>query len=132
VVVDQVAALAITKRAPARARSGQRFVYTIRVRNRSAVVATNVVLTDPLPAGLVYIRSTPRGTLSGRTLTVRLGTMRPGQVKTVRVTVRSVATLRGRRVNLATARADNATAVRARAATVFRPVVRRIVPIVTG
>jgi uncharacterized repeat protein (TIGR01451 family) len=132
VIVDQAAALAITKRAPKRARSGQRFVYTIRVRNRSAVVARNVVMVDPLPRGLVYLRSTPRGTVRGRTVTVRLGNMRPGQVKTVRVIVRSVASLRGRRVNLAVARADNARVVRARAATVFRPVVRRIVPKVTG
>jgi uncharacterized repeat protein (TIGR01451 family) len=131
-VVDQTAALAITKRAPARARSGQRFVYTIRVRNRSAVVARNVVLTDPLPSGLVFVRSVPRGTVRGRTITVPLGNMRPGQVKTVRITVRSVATLRGRRVNVATARAANASPVRAKAPTVFRPLVRRIVPVVTG
>jgi hypothetical protein len=89
-------------------------------------------MVDPLPRGVVYLRSSPRASVRGRTITVRLGNMRPGQVKRVRVVVRSIPTLRGRRVNIAAARAANAPVVRARAATVFRPVVRRVIPVVTG
>ena len=132
-VVTPVAKLAITKTAPKKAVSGKRFVYTIRVRNTSKVVARQVVMTDPLPRGLVFVRSTPKGTVKGRTVTVKLGNMKPGQVKTVKVTVRSIKTLKGKRVNVATAVASNAKAVRAKAPTVFRPVPKRVIkPAVTG
>jgi uncharacterized repeat protein (TIGR01451 family) len=125
--------LAITKTAPRRARVGARFVYTVRVRNAGNAVARNVVLTDPLPRGLVLVRSAPRARVSGRTITVRLGNMRPGQVRVVRFTVRSTPSVRGQRVNVATARADNARAVRARAVTRFAvPAPRPVRPAVTG
>jgi hypothetical protein len=50
----------------------------------------------------------------------------------VRLTVRAAANVRGRKVNLAVARATNVRPVRDTAPTVFRPIVRRVVPAVTG
>jgi uncharacterized repeat protein (TIGR01451 family) len=124
--------IGLTKAAPARARGLQRFVYTLRVRNRGTVVARNVVITDPLPRGLIFIRSSRKATVAGGTVTIKMGTLQPGQSRVVKLTVRGPANISGRRVNLATARATDARPVRARAVTVFRPLVRRIVPIVTG
>lgn len=124
--------LAITKVAPSRARAGDRLVYTIRVRNNGRAIARNVVMSDPLPVGLTYLRSSRPATVSGRTVTVRLGNLRPGQARVVKITVRAAATVRGRKVNVATARATNVRPVRAAAPTVFRPLVRRIIPAVTG
>jgi uncharacterized repeat protein (TIGR01451 family) len=131
-VVTQTPTIGITKAAPKRARGLQRFVYTIRVRNTGTVIARNVVITDPLPAGLTYLRSSRKATIKGRTLTINMGNLQPGASRVVKITVRGNANIRGRRVNVATATADSAPTVRARAVTVFRPLVRRIVPVVTG
>jgi uncharacterized repeat protein (TIGR01451 family) len=124
--------LTIVKTGPLRARPLQRFNYTIRVRNPGRAVARNVVVTDRLPSGLVYLRTSRRATVKGRVVTVRMGNLRPGQVRTVRITVRAAANVRGRKVNVAVARANNVRPVRDTAPTVFRPLVRRTIPAVTG
>jgi uncharacterized repeat protein (TIGR01451 family) len=127
-----LARLAITKTGPRRARALQRFSYTIRVRNTGKVVARSVRMRDALPAGLIPVRTNIASTQRGRVVTVQLGNLRPGQVRTVRVTVRAAASIKGRKVNVAVARAANAAPVRDEARTVFAPVVRRVVPAVTG
>ena len=127
-----VAVLRISKTAPRRARPLQVMTYTIRVRNAGRAVARNVVLSDPLPRGLIYVRSTPRAQLRGRTVTVNLGNLRPSQVRTVRVTVRASANVSGRRVNVASVRAAGLRPVRASAPTVFAPLRRQLLPAVTG
>jgi uncharacterized repeat protein (TIGR01451 family) len=124
--------LAIVKTAPARARGLENVVYTIRVRNTGKAIARNVVMTDPLPAGLTFVRSSRPASVNGRTVTVKLGNLRPGQARVVKLTVRAAANVRGRKVNVATARAADVRPVRDAAPTVFRPLVRRIIPAVTG
>jgi uncharacterized repeat protein (TIGR01451 family) len=124
--------LAIVKTGPLRARPLQRFNYTIRVRNRGRAVARGVVVTDRLPLGLTYVRASRRATVKGRTVNVAMGDLRPGQARTVRISVRAASDVRGPKVNLAVARANNARPVRDTARTVFRPLVRRVIPVVTG
>jgi hypothetical protein len=50
----------------------------------------------------------------------------------VRITVRAPADIRGTRVNRARVRAVGVRPVSARAATAFRPLVRRVLPAITG
>lgn len=125
--------LRIAKTAPRRVQAGRPFVYVIRVRNRSNVIARNVTLRDPLPRGLVLIASRPRAQVRGRMLNMRLGNMRPGQMRTIRVAVRSTPRTCGLRTNVAVANAANATRVIGRARTALicaRPAA--IAPAVTG
>jgi uncharacterized repeat protein (TIGR01451 family) len=124
--------LAIVKTGPLRARGLQKFTYTIRVRNPGKAVARNVVVTDALPTGLSFIKASRKATVKGRTITIPMGNLQPGKARTVKVTVRAAANIRGRKVNVAVARATNVRPVRDTAATVFRPLVRRVVPAVTG
>ena len=124
--------LAIAKTGPRRARGLQRLTYSIRVRNPGKAVARNVVVTDRLPSGLVYVKASRRATVRGRTITIPMGNLQPGRFRTVKVTVRAAANVRGRKVNVAVARATDVRPVRDTAATVFRPLVRRVIPAVTG
>jgi uncharacterized repeat protein (TIGR01451 family) len=124
--------LAIAKTGPLRARALQRLTYTIRVRNPGRAVARNVVVTDLLPSGLIFVKASRKATVKGRTITIPMGNLQPRQARTVKVTVRATATVRGRKVNLAVARATNVRPVRDTAPTVFTPLVRRVVPAVTG
>jgi uncharacterized repeat protein (TIGR01451 family) len=124
--------LAIVKTGPLRARPLQRITYTIRVRNPGRAVARNVVVTDSLPSGLIYVKASRKATAKGRVVTIPMGNLRPGQARTVRIAVRAAANVRGRKLNVAIARAGNVRPVRDTAPTVFRPTVRRIIPAVTG
>ncbi len=56
-IVDPTADLKITKTAPATANAHQQFTYTMLVENLGPSEATNVVISDPLPAGLNFISS---------------------------------------------------------------------------
>jgi uncharacterized delta-60 repeat protein/uncharacterized repeat protein (TIGR01451 family) len=70
--------------------AGDNFTYTLTVLNKSATPATNVVLTDTLPADVSYIGSTPsRGTVSqnGTTVTHTIGTMAVGEEVTLVIQV---------------------------------------------
>ena len=49
--------LSITKEGPARVEPGERFVYTIEVRNTGPDAATGVVVTDELPEGVTFVGS---------------------------------------------------------------------------
>lgn len=132
--VDQFtrARLAITKTAPRRAVAGRQLVYTIRVRNTSRAIARRVVLTDPLPSGLVHVRTNRSVRVVRGTVQANLGNLRPGATATIRVTVRVSNTVTGRRVNRATAVAANASRVQASALTNFRRAVRQLSPAVAG
>jgi len=63
---------------------GEQFSYTISVTNPSQVDATNVVVTDNLPAGVEMISSSPSG--NG---TWNLGTVAAGSTQTVTITARA-------------------------------------------
>jgi uncharacterized repeat protein (TIGR01451 family) len=132
-IIRTRAVLRVSKTAPRRVRAGQRFVYTIRVRNTSPTVARNVTLRDLLPPGLVLVRAAPSAQVRGRALNVRLGNLRSGQTRIIRVTVRSAAGACGVRTNVAVANATNANLVRARARTILVCAPARvIIPKVTG
>ena len=124
--------VAITKTAPARARVLSNVRYRITVRNSGRVTLRNVVLRDRLPRGLSLVGASRARTIANGTATFRIGTLAPGQSRTVVVTLMANATVTGSRVNTATVSATNVRPVSARAATVFSPLVRRVQPAVTG
>ena len=124
--------LAIVKTGPARARPLARITYTIRVRNPGRAVARNVVITDRLPSGMTFVKASRKATVKGRTIIIPMGNLQPGRSRVVKITVRASANVRGRKINLAVARASNVRPVRDTAPTVFRPLVRRVIPQVTG
>ncbi|HEV7889401.1 MAG TPA: hypothetical protein VGP08_02120 [Pyrinomonadaceae bacterium] len=70
--------------------AGGGFTYNVSVENRGAVAATNVVLTDTLPAGVSYVGSTAsNGTptqLNG-VVTDNVGTIAPGATATLTINV---------------------------------------------
>jgi uncharacterized repeat protein (TIGR01451 family) len=101
------AALSITKSGPATATLGSDVTYNIVVKNTGNAVAKNVVVTDPVPAGL-----------SGSAVNVPVGNLAPGQSKNIAVTFK--ADKRGKACNTATASSDNAGKVSADACTVVQ------------
>ncbi len=132
VPVAQTPRLAIAKTAPGRSLVLRPVLYRITVRNPGTVIARNVVLRDRIPGGLSFVKASRASTIRRGTITFRLGNLRPGQSRTVRVYLRANANVRGTRVNTATVSATRVRALRARAATQFRAPVRRIQPAVTG
>lgn len=86
--------LAITKTAaPNPARAGDEVNFTLNVTNQGPSVADNVVVTDPLPAGVEFVSATStRGTCSGTsTVTCNIGTLgaaAPDNTATVTIRIR--------------------------------------------
>ena len=75
---------------PAAARVGDEVRFTLTVTNQGDENAENVILSDPVPEAFqVLDASSDRGDLavSGNTVVVTLGTVRPGDV--IRVTIRA-------------------------------------------
>jgi uncharacterized delta-60 repeat protein/uncharacterized repeat protein (TIGR01451 family) len=71
---------------------GQQFSYTVTVLNRGPDVASNVVVTDTVPAGLTYVSSsTTKGTVgeSGGVVTANIGSLGVNESATVTLTVSS-------------------------------------------
>ena len=82
---------------------GQPFTYVLTVANSGPAVASNVMVTDPLPAGVNYIGSTPsQGTASfaNGVLTANIGTLQPGA--SAQVTLVVSGTVAGTVTNTAT------------------------------
>jgi uncharacterized repeat protein (TIGR01451 family) len=109
--------IAITKTAPPTALVGQNFDYHIVVSNPAQVAATNAVLVDTLPDGIVYVSSEPEAKVSGQTLTWKLGTVNPGQSIPAKVTVKGSRT--GEFINPARVTADLGLEANAQAKTVI-------------
>jgi uncharacterized repeat protein (TIGR01451 family) len=126
--------LVVVKTAPRRARSGGTITYVIKVTNRGRARALDVVIRDRMPAGLVITRRPSGVTLRSGELTWRVGAVRAGRSRTVRVKVRIARDTVGRRCNVARASADNAALARDRACTVIvrRAVAGVVRPPVTG
>ncbi|MBI2566042.1 MAG: DUF11 domain-containing protein [Candidatus Schekmanbacteria bacterium] len=81
------------------------FTYSMAYQNTGNADAANVSLTDPLPAGVLYISSSPAATTApsqgaNGTVTWDIGTLSAGAAGTVQVTV--LATAAGARDNQAT------------------------------
>ena len=102
-----VADLVVTKTASAASVAvGSDFDYRITVLNQGPSDATNVVLSDPLPAGLLFVSATStRGTCSGAgTVTCSIGLLAPGA--RADIVLRARAMTSGTIVNTATATLD--------------------------
>lgn len=102
--------LSITKTANvSSAKTGSTIVYSITVQNTGDGDATNVVVTDTLPAGLSFIGTTDT------TTTWNVGTLSPDQSRTLAVDATVKGTATGSQVNTASATADDVDAVEATA-----------------
>ena len=78
-------ALALTKRGPAQVNLGAEVAYTLRVENPGSVEATGVVVSEPIPLGVRYLRSSPEALVDGNLLTWELGTLAPGESQSIEV-----------------------------------------------
>jgi len=125
-------ALSIRKSGPATAKVLTKVKYTIVVRNTSKTTAKNVTLRDALPNGLSFSKASRAGTLSSGRVNFTLGTLGPGQSRTVTVWLVANASVKGTRTNTATTQATGVASVKASAATIFSPIVKRVQPAVTG
>jgi uncharacterized repeat protein (TIGR01451 family) len=81
--IIELPTLTITKTGPATLNWLEDGSYTITVKNTGVYTATSVVVTDTIPAGMTYHSSIPAGTASGNLVTWNLGTMAPGDTKTI-------------------------------------------------
>lgn len=109
--------IAIAKNGPETARAGQRFTYTIVVRNRSRFIARNVQVADLLPLKLTLVAIPDGATIRNGVVTWLLGDMRAGAQRTLRMRVRVNPGAGGRIVNTATVTADGLPARRDRVVT---------------
>jgi uncharacterized repeat protein (TIGR01451 family) len=92
---------------PSTVTTGSNVVFSIVVMNHGPPAATNVTVTDTLPAGLSFISdSSPNGTCTGTTtITCSLGTLANGENGTVAITARTSTT--GSATDTATVNASN-------------------------
>jgi uncharacterized repeat protein (TIGR01451 family) len=132
VTTASVPRITITKRAPKRLNSGSDVPYVITVRNVSRSMARDVVVTDKMPSGLAYLSSTKRPHQLGKRMVWRIGNLRAGRSRTLRVVLQAPVGLVGSRTNVVTATASNARTVISRATTRFTRVSQQRVPAVTG
>lgn len=77
--------LAITKTGSERAYLGRKISYDIIVANKGDAPATNVVLTDSIPAGVAEVVASDGGQVAGATATWNLGTIAVGQSRKVTI-----------------------------------------------
>jgi uncharacterized repeat protein (TIGR01451 family) len=124
--------LAVTKVAPKTLKSGSQIPYIITVRNTGKVTARNVVVADRVPSGLSYLTSSKRPHQVGRSIIWRVGDLRPGQSRTMRIVLQAPLGLVGSRTNTVVATAAQAKRVTAAATTRLTRVSQRRVPAVTG
>jgi uncharacterized repeat protein (TIGR01451 family) len=81
--------LEITKVAPATRLVNQTVTYTITVKNTGDGPAKDTVLTDDLPNGVTFISADNGGMASGGRIVWTLGTLQPGDSRTVEAVVRA-------------------------------------------
>jgi uncharacterized repeat protein (TIGR01451 family) len=109
------AAIALQKTAtPSVVARGSTVRFVLRVANRSEVAARDVRVCDRPPRGLT-VASAPGFRVRGRTVCRSIGTLQPGNRRTVAFTARVGAGAPSRMTNTATATSTNAQSVHARA-----------------
>lgn len=128
VAIDRSAVLTITKTdTPDPVAVGANLTYTILVTNTGPSTATNVSITDTLPAGLTFVsatESTGTGTAgeAGGVVTATVPTLNVSDSVTVTIVATVDATFAGTTIsNTAAAQADEATQVTANADTTVNP-----------
>ncbi|MFN4260564.1 MAG: hypothetical protein ACK4RK_14815 [Gemmataceae bacterium] len=114
------AQLALKKTGPATCMANQCANYLLTVSNPGTAAATNVILTDHLPAGMVLERASDNGQLQGTQVRWNLGTLPPGTERSVELQTR--ADVAGRYCNQASVTADRGLTARDEVCTDFRGV----------
>jgi uncharacterized repeat protein (TIGR01451 family) len=132
VTTTAVPRLTVTKRAPKTLKSGSQIPYIITLRNTGRVTARNVVVADRVPSGLSYLTSSKRPHQVGRSIIWRVGDLRPGQSRTMRIVLQAPLGLVGSRTNTVVATAAQARRVTAAVTTRFTRVSQQRIPAVTG
>lgn len=86
--------ITIEKFSPATVNVNAAYDYTVRVRNiSSSMLLSDVVVTDQLPAsGYQFDSSTPTGTVTGSTITVRVGSLSAGEWRDIVIRGKATAT----------------------------------------
>ncbi len=102
--------LRVRKAAPAEARPGESFVYTIVVANAGGTAARGVTVEEPVPAGVRLEGTDPRADLDGRTLRWSLGDLPPGGER--QLSVKVVPTAAGAVGSVTSVRCDLSAATR--------------------
>ena len=109
-IVPQIADLAVTKTANKDiVRAGGDIVYSLNVTNNGPLDATNVVLTDTLPAGTTYVSSNPGDptcTVNGNQVTCSFDILTVGQSEQIEIVVVTDSGLEATIINNATASSD--------------------------
>lgn len=86
-VVVRKPELSLTKTCPDVRFLGRPADFELTLRNTGDAPATDVVLTDNVPAGLNFVTADNGGQFSGGVVTWRLGTIEPGASRSVRLSV---------------------------------------------
>jgi len=77
--------LVIQKFAPAELQVGKEAKFTVKVRNVGQRPADDVVVADEVPQGARLVGTTPQADVSGGGITWQLGTLSPGEERTMEV-----------------------------------------------
>jgi uncharacterized repeat protein (TIGR01451 family) len=78
--------------------------YDLVVSSVGSAPATNVVVSDPIPAGMSYVSSDPQASVGGGVATWNLGSMAPGAEQRLKLTLKGDSV--GKICNVANAQAD--------------------------
>ncbi|HEY6168232.1 MAG TPA: DUF11 domain-containing protein, partial [Verrucomicrobiae bacterium] len=96
-----VADVVVSKSAPTNAVLGSNLTFTVTVTNNGPQTALNVLVSDPLPAGLTFVSATDGATNSAGTVFAPLGNLGAGSARTFTVTATAASI--GSLTNIATA-----------------------------
>ncbi len=111
--------LTISKSGPAFRYAKRPAEWNITVTNNGEVAVSNVVVRDQLPTELSFVQAEQGGQLVGGQVVWNLGTLQPGERRTVQVTTRAEQ-LTPRAINVATVTAEPGVQERAEAAIEIR------------
>ncbi len=112
--------IAIKKTGPNNRFLGTTATYTIEISNPGSAPTTGVIVQDTLPSGFTFESANPPGNHTPKTNDVswNLGTIAPGESKTLRVTGRAVS--QGQQCNIATVQTARGLQDRAEACTTVK------------
>lgn len=77
--------LALTKSGPPMRYLGRAAQFDLTLTNPGDIAARDVVITDSLPHGATFLRAEPDGQRSGDAISWQVGSLEPGQSRTVRI-----------------------------------------------